>query len=1120
LGSSSGTLPLTVNQATPTATLAVTNSPQTYSGSGQSATVTITTSSVPGTLTNVLTGGAASQTNASTYAVTADFVPTDSTNYKTLTAVSAGNFIIKKATPTATLAVNNSPQTYNGSAKSATVTISASSVPGAMNNVLTGGAATQTNAGTYAVTADFVPTDTMNYETLTGLSAGNFVIKQATPTATLHVTNSPKTYNGSGQAALVSVTTSSVPGTVANILTGGSATQTNANTYAVTADFVPTDTTNYETLTGLSAGSFVIGKANATIVVTPYTSLTTTYDGNPHTATYTITGVNSETGATVGSVDVSHTTHKDAGTYASDYWFFTGTANYNDIGNTTITDTIGKANATIVVTPYTSLTTTYDGNPHTATYTITGVNSETGATVGSVDVSHTTHKDAGTYANDYWFFTGTANYNDIGNTTISDSIGKATATVVVTPYTSLTTTYDGQEHTATVTSITGVNGEIGSTVGSVDASHTTHKDAGTYAGDYWFFTGTANYNDIGNTTITDSIGKANAMVVVTPYTSPTTIYDGNSHTATVTSITGVNGETGTTVGTVDVSHTTHIDAGTYPTDYWFFTGTANYNDIGNTTITDSIDKANATVVVMPYTSLTTTYDGNPHTATVTSITGVNGETGATVGSVDVSHTTHTNAGTYSTDYWTFTGTANYNDIGNTTFTDSIDKASATVVVTAYTSLTITYDGHPHTATVTSITGVNGETGNTVGMVDVSHTTHTDAGTYATDYWMFTGTANYKNIAATTITDSIAKANATVVVTPYTMPTTTYDGNAHSATVTSITGVNGETGNTVGTVDVSHTTHTNAGTYSTDYWTFTGGINYNNIGATTITDSIAKANATVVVTPYTTLTTIYDANPHSATVTSITGVHSETGSTVGTVDVSHTTHTDAGTYASDYWFFTGTANYNDIGNTTIANSIAKANQTITWANPASVVVGTPLSSTQLNATVAGVAGGSAAGALTYTPAAGTVLGAGANQPLKVDAAATINYNVATKTVYINVNYTFVGFLQPIDNLPIINSVKAGQTIPVKWQLKDASGNLISDLGSLAASGLQSVRIACDTAAPIDAVEELAAPGSTVFRFDGTQFIFNWQTTKSWAGTCRIMTVTLKDGNVYSAQFTFK
>jgi MBG domain/Kelch motif/Galactose oxidase, central domain len=89
---------------------------------------------------------------------------------------------VQKATPTATLAVSNSPQTYNGSPQAATVVISVSSVPGAVANVKYDGSATApTNAGTYAVTADFVPTDDANYNTLTGLSAGNFVIQKATP---------------------------------------------------------------------------------------------------------------------------------------------------------------------------------------------------------------------------------------------------------------------------------------------------------------------------------------------------------------------------------------------------------------------------------------------------------------------------------------------------------------------------------------------------------------------------------------------------------------------------------------------------------------------------------------------------------------------------------------------------------------------------------------------------------------------------------------------------------------------------------------------------------------------------------------------------------------------------
>ena len=87
---------------------------------------------------------------------------------------------VSKATPTATLAVNNSPVTYNGSAHAATVGITASSVAGAVQNILTGGAADQTAAGTYAVTADFVPTDTANYNTLTAQGAGDFVISAAT----------------------------------------------------------------------------------------------------------------------------------------------------------------------------------------------------------------------------------------------------------------------------------------------------------------------------------------------------------------------------------------------------------------------------------------------------------------------------------------------------------------------------------------------------------------------------------------------------------------------------------------------------------------------------------------------------------------------------------------------------------------------------------------------------------------------------------------------------------------------------------------------------------------------------------------------------------------------------
>jgi hypothetical protein len=82
-------------------------------------------------------------------------------------------------------------------------------------------------------------------------------------------------------------------------------------------------------------------------------------------------------------------------------------------------------------------------------------------------------------------------------------------------------------------------------------------------------------------------------------------------------------------------------------------------------------------------------------------------------------------------------------------------------------------------------------------------------------------------------------------------------------------------------------------------------------------------------------------------------------------------------------------------------------------------------------------------------------------------------------------------------------------------------LVSDLGSLAVNGLVSGPMACNSTDYVLPVEEtLTSPGSTIFRFDGTQFIFNWQTAKSWAGGCRLLQVTFADGTKQYAKFQFK
>ena len=189
--STSGAISQVVNQATSTATVTVNNSPVIYNGLGQAATVTLGGTNAIGTLT-ILTGGTATQTNTGTYTVTASFVPVN-TNYTTLTGIAAGSFTINKANSTVILAVNNSPATYNELGQAATVIITASNTAGSVTTILTGGQATQTNTGIYAVTASFVPVDT-NYTTLTGLSAGNFTISQASTFVGASSTKNPSGY--------------------------------------------------------------------------------------------------------------------------------------------------------------------------------------------------------------------------------------------------------------------------------------------------------------------------------------------------------------------------------------------------------------------------------------------------------------------------------------------------------------------------------------------------------------------------------------------------------------------------------------------------------------------------------------------------------------------------------------------------------------------------------------------------------------------------------------------------------------------------------------------------------------------------------------------------------------
>jgi hypothetical protein len=116
------------------------------------------------------------------------------------------------------------------------------------------------------------------------------------------------------------------------------------------------------------------------------------------------------------------------------------------------------------------------------------------------------------------------------------------------------------------------------------------------------------------------------------------------------------------------------------------------------------------------------------------------------------------------------------------------------------------------------------------------------------------------------------------------------------------------------------------------------------------------------------------------------------------------------------------------------------------------------------------------------------------------------------------YSFSGFFSPVDNPPVVNVAKAGQTVPIKWRITDANGTGISDSGSF--SSLKSYPVSCDgfSGNPEEAVVA-STPGASGLQYLANgNWQYNWKTSKT-AG-CRTMVLTLADGTQFTAMFKFK
>jgi hypothetical protein len=116
-----------------------------------------------------------------------------------------------------------------------------------------------------------------------------------------------------------------------------------------------------------------------------------------------------------------------------------------------------------------------------------------------------------------------------------------------------------------------------------------------------------------------------------------------------------------------------------------------------------------------------------------------------------------------------------------------------------------------------------------------------------------------------------------------------------------------------------------------------------------------------------------------------------------------------------------------------------------------------------------------------------------------------------------NYTFSGFFSPVDNLPVVNVVKAGQGVLVKFSLNSNQG-----LDLFVEGYPLSQKTVCESGTPSDDIDQMVNAGSSSLQYDPATdtYTYVWATKKAWTNTCRQLIVRLDDGTDHVALFRFK
>jgi len=114
-----------------------------------------------------------------------------------------------------------------------------------------------------------------------------------------------------------------------------------------------------------------------------------------------------------------------------------------------------------------------------------------------------------------------------------------------------------------------------------------------------------------------------------------------------------------------------------------------------------------------------------------------------------------------------------------------------------------------------------------------------------------------------------------------------------------------------------------------------------------------------------------------------------------------------------------------------------------------------------------------------------------------------------------SWTFSGFYHPVEMAGVVNTVKGGSTVPIKFQVFAGATELTDP--AIVLQPLTATQTAC-SGGTTDTVE-LTATGGTSLRYGGGHFIFNWKTPKM-PGYCYTITVALTNGASLSANFELR